>query len=268
MNTLEYNLDDDLDTSWIDDLDKLNNIHHSYFREPMKNIDFFILLVDSNDSILKIKKENHRFSTIDKNCTFTNSFLIQFIERIKNTYSKGKMRYKLYDVLLYNIDIEPGKTDIFKIKAYALNPYGYVSIDINNENIDVCYTQVIKETQNKYNKSKSIIKPRPLSAPDKIIDKGINKERNPYNSLSLSTSNKIAKLSRINKLYYRITITKDSATVNYITKNSLNISAFASNFKYQTRNICNKIKNNPDSSIKSENKDIYCYKKAAKKDKK
>ena len=107
MNTLEYNLDDDLDTSWIDDLDKLNNIHHSYFREPMKNIDFFILLVDSNDSILKIKKENHRFSTIDKNCTFTNSFLIQFIERIKNTYSKGKIRYKLYDVLLYNIDIEP-----------------------------------------------------------------------------------------------------------------------------------------------------------------
>ena len=107
MNTLEYNLDDDLDTSWIDDLDKLNNIHHSYFREPMKDIDFFILLVDSNDSILKIKKENHRFSTIDKNCTFNNSFLIQFIERIKNTYSKGKMRYKLHDVLLYNIDIEP-----------------------------------------------------------------------------------------------------------------------------------------------------------------
>lgn len=107
MNVLGNDLDDDLDTSWIDDLDKLNNIHHSYFREPMKDIDFCILLVDSNDSILKIKKENHRFSTIDKNCTFTNSFLIQFIERIKNTYSKGKIRYKLQDVLLYNIDIEP-----------------------------------------------------------------------------------------------------------------------------------------------------------------
>ena len=107
MNVLGNDLDDDLDTSWIDDLDKLNNIHHSYFREPMKDIDFCILLVDSNDSILKIKKENHRFSTIDKNCTFTNSFIIQFIERIKNTYSKGKMRYKLNDVLLYNIDVEP-----------------------------------------------------------------------------------------------------------------------------------------------------------------
>jgi len=107
MNTLEYNLDDDLDTSWIDDLDKLNNIHHSYFREPMKDIDFFIVLVDSNESILKIKKENHKFSTIDKHCTFTNSFIIQFIERIKNTHSKGKIRYKLNDVLLYNIDVEP-----------------------------------------------------------------------------------------------------------------------------------------------------------------
>ena len=107
MNVLGNDLDDDLDTSWIDDLDKLNNIHHSYFREPMKYIDFCILFVDSNDSILKIKKENHRFSTIDKNCTFTNSFLIQFIERIKNTYSKGMIRYKLQDVLLYNIDIEP-----------------------------------------------------------------------------------------------------------------------------------------------------------------
>ena len=107
MNTLRNDLEDDLDTSWIDDLDKLNNIHHSYFREPMKNIDFFIILVDPNDSIVKIKKENHKFSTINKNCTFTNSFIIQFIERIKNTHSNGKMRYKLNDVLLYNIDIEP-----------------------------------------------------------------------------------------------------------------------------------------------------------------
>jgi hypothetical protein len=107
MNTLGNDLDDELDTSWIDDLDKLNNIHHSYCREPMKNIDFFILLVDSNDSILKIKKENHRFSMIDKKCTFINSFIIQFIERIKHTYSKGTIRYKLNDVLLYNIDIEP-----------------------------------------------------------------------------------------------------------------------------------------------------------------
>ena len=32
MNTLRNDLEDDLDTSWIDDLDKLNNIHHSYFR--------------------------------------------------------------------------------------------------------------------------------------------------------------------------------------------------------------------------------------------
>lgn len=103
MNTM----DNDLDTSWIDDLDKLNNIHHSYCREPMKTIDFFILLVDSNDSIVNIKNENHTFSIIDKNCTFTNSFIIQFIERIKHTHSKGTMRYKLNDVLLYNIDIEP-----------------------------------------------------------------------------------------------------------------------------------------------------------------
>lgn len=107
MNRLEYNLDDDLDTSWIDDLDKLNNIHHSYFREPMKDIDFFIVLVDSNDSIVKIKKENHNFSTIDKHCTFTNTFIIQCIERIKHTHSKGNIRYKLNDVLLYNIDVEP-----------------------------------------------------------------------------------------------------------------------------------------------------------------
>jgi hypothetical protein len=103
------------------------------------------------------------------------------------------------------------------------------------------------------------MKPRPSSAPNKIIDGKIIKQDNLYNSLSLSTSNKITKLSRINKLYYRITTTADSATINYIKKNSLNISAFASNFKYQTRNICNKIKSDEDNSIKSENKDIYCY---------
>jgi len=248
----------------------------------------------NNISIHEINKEDNKYRIIINKlynlfvanniiylCADTHNFSIMKISNGKDTLIQitagtggadpDLIKDKIDTVpknVIYNIDIKPGQTNIFEIKAYALNPYGYVSIDINNENIDVYYTQVIKETQNKYNKSKSIIKPRPSSAPDKIIDNGINKQIIPYNSLSLSTSNKIAKINRINKLHYRITITKDSATVNYITKNSLNINAFASNFKYQTRNICNKIKSNPDSSIKSENKDIYCYKKAAKKDKK
>jgi hypothetical protein len=251
----------------------------------------------NNISIYEINKEDNKYRTIIRKlynlfvahniiylCADTHNFSIMKISNGKDTLIQitagtggadpDLIKDKIDTIpknIIYNVDIEqiePEQTNTFEIKAYALNPYGYVSIDINNENIDVCYIQVIKETQNKYNKSKSIIKPRPSSAPDKIVDNGINKQRNPYNSLSLSTSNKIAKLSRINKLHYRITITKDSATINYITKNSLNINAFSSNLKYQTRNICNKIKSNPDITIKNENKDIYCYKKAVKKDKK
>jgi hypothetical protein len=199
-----------------------------------------------NFSIMKIKHNN---KTLIQITAGTGGADPDLIKNINDTEPKN---------IEIEIEIEIGLIQkfIFEIKAYALNPYGYVSIDINNENIDVCYTQVIKETQNKY---KYIMKPRPSSAPNKIIDGKIIKQDNLYNSLSLSTSNKITKLSRINKLYYRITTTADSATINYIKKNSLNISAFASNFKYQTRNICNKIKSDEDNSIKSENKDIYCY---------
>jgi hypothetical protein len=229
-----------------------------------EDISFRILIIELFDifvnyNIIYLCADTHNFSIME--IKHNNKTLIQITAGTGGADPDLIKNENVTEPKNIEIKIEIGQTqeNIFEIKAYALNPYGYVSIDINNKNIDVCYTQVIKEKQKKYNKSKSIMKPRPLSAPDKIIDNKIIKQGNLYNSLSLSTSNKITKLNRINKLYYRIYITKDNATVNYITKNSLNINAFASNFKYQTRNICNNIKSNKDNSIKSENKDIYCY---------
>jgi len=47
------------------------------------------------------------------------------------------------DVLKEYIDGIDKKVDIFHIEAYALNPYGYVTINTANDNITVCYTQII-----------------------------------------------------------------------------------------------------------------------------
>jgi hypothetical protein len=50
------------------------------------------------------------------------------------------------DVLKEYIDGIYKKVDIFHIEAYALNPYGYVTINTSNNNITVCYTQIITGT--------------------------------------------------------------------------------------------------------------------------
>ena len=162
-----------------------------------------------------------------------------------------------------NIDIkEDDKSPYilqYEIEArYALNPYGYVSINIDEKYIDVCYTQIIKAT--------SIMKLRPSSAPLKNINSRYNSLSIPNiqrqkTSLSIATS-RSNKENKINKLTYRIT--KGSTIIEqYIsTKDDI----FANNPKYLNKSICNEIKNsNPDGSIKNAKGDIYCYKKDKKK---
>lgn len=81
-------------------------------------------------------------------CADTHNFSIMSIQRedkvvIQITAGTGGADP---DVLLKEyINGIAKEVDIFHIKAFALNPYGYVTIHTANDNITVCYTQIIKD---------------------------------------------------------------------------------------------------------------------------
>jgi hypothetical protein len=103
----DYSDDLELDTSWIKKEEKLEHIQENYFREPMEFIDVFFIYINSNSYIEKIISEKHPLILLDDNKTtvLKKEYILQLIQskKIKTAHSI----YKLMDVLIYNIDIEP-----------------------------------------------------------------------------------------------------------------------------------------------------------------
>ena len=235
----------------------IHDINKEDYRYRILIIDLFDILLENN--IIYLCADTHNFSIMK--IKHNDKTLIQI------TAGTGGADP---DLIKGDFSLKPYRKDIedYSIEAYALNPYGYVSINIEGiydaKYIDVCYTQVIIDKNDLRNKEKSIMKLRPSSAPLINIDNRYNKLAIPNASASISTSRIIK--NKINKLTYRITITKDTTTVKHF---SIKYDIFENNIKYHNKSICNKIKSsNPDGSIKNAKGDIYCYKKLVKKDKK
>lgn len=112
MDILE-NVDNDssddleLDIDWIIKEEKLEHIQQNYIREPMDFIDIFTIYINSNSYIEKIISEKHPLVLLDdkKNTVLKKEYLLQLIQnkKIKTNHSS----YKLIDVLVNNIDLEP-----------------------------------------------------------------------------------------------------------------------------------------------------------------
>ena len=98
--------DSDLDISWIKEQEKLEQINQNYFREPMENIDMFFIYINPNNYIDKITTENHKLNINENNIgVLNNDFIINIIQTKKQILPN--IKYKLIDILLFNIDLEP-----------------------------------------------------------------------------------------------------------------------------------------------------------------
>jgi len=99
--------EDDLDTSWIQEEEKLETIEKNYRQEPMENIDIFFLYINADDYIEKIICENHSLSEI----VLKKEYILHLIQSKKRTLNNR--RYKFIDMLLYNIDLGPEHIQTF-----------------------------------------------------------------------------------------------------------------------------------------------------------
>jgi hypothetical protein len=98
---------DDLDISWIEEQERIQNIQTSYCREPMESITTYFIYINRNQYIDKIYCENQMLEIKeDKSGSFiSQDAVLKIIQSKKKTTAFSK--YKLVDILLYNVDLDP-----------------------------------------------------------------------------------------------------------------------------------------------------------------
>jgi len=102
----KYNMDvisdpePNLDVSWIAEQQRIQNIETNYCREPVTDIQIYSLYINKNSYIDKITRKKHNI--IDN--VLTRDAVLGIIQNNKRMDSK---KYKLMDVLLYHVDLEP-----------------------------------------------------------------------------------------------------------------------------------------------------------------
>jgi hypothetical protein len=121
----ETESNDDLDMSWINEEERIQNMESNYYREPMEIINAYFVYINQNQYIDKILCEKYDLEIKPDNSgsLLNKETLLQIIQtkKIKKLHSK----YKLIDILQYHVDLEPEH-----IQSYSKN--GELDVDIKN----------------------------------------------------------------------------------------------------------------------------------------
>lgn len=122
--------DEDLDTSWIDEQERFQNIQNNYHRESMDSIDICFIYINKNQYIDKILTEN---IILDADITINQETLLKIIQDKKINTPVSK--YKLADILTFFVDLEPENIQSFSNIENHENNYSqfFKVLNIPNE---------------------------------------------------------------------------------------------------------------------------------------
>lgn len=103
---------DDLDTSWIEKEEKMDSSENAHIREPLPEIKLFFIYINNDNSIEQITKD---YEVLDGDIGgITKERLLQIIQTKKNgLYGSSVKKYKLMDILSFQLDIESENLDSF-----------------------------------------------------------------------------------------------------------------------------------------------------------
>ena len=107
------NLNDDLDMSWIVETERLSKIDHNFARENMNEIRLHSIYINKMNHIDKIVSAVQPLTIVDLSnmiMGFTNDFVIKLVE---NSKTINGIKYKLLDILVFNVDLEPENIQTF-----------------------------------------------------------------------------------------------------------------------------------------------------------
>jgi|LauGreSuBDMM15SN_2_FD.fasta_scaffold01497_2 hypothetical protein len=99
----------DLDMSWIKEYSRMHSIQQIVNKEEMDDIGLQIIYMDVNREIKIINKHTITLSTItlSNNDRGRGISKEQLLKIIQDTKTNQNRKYKLFDILLYKIDLEP-----------------------------------------------------------------------------------------------------------------------------------------------------------------
>ena len=116
------NLNDDLDMSWIVETERLSKIDQNFARENMNEIRLHSIYINKTNHIDKIVSTIQPLAIVDLSnmiMGFTNDFVIKLVE---NSKTINGIKYKLLDILVFNVDLEPENIQTFsQIKPTQLD---------------------------------------------------------------------------------------------------------------------------------------------------
>ena len=105
-NEIDLNIDD-LDTNWINEFNNIDNTYKMYYTEDITFIKVYIIYVNLNNEIEKIKEEKVLLSA--------PSFLSkeELLQLIKNNNVSNQIKYSLLSILKFDINLEPQNLKTF-----------------------------------------------------------------------------------------------------------------------------------------------------------
>ena len=99
-------MDDDLDTSWIEENTRITDMDQNYEPEPMEQIAAHFIYINVNNYIEKTKTEYIELGiSDDKTRVITKDMLLKIIQQ--NQTKTNKSKYYLQDILWYNVELKP-----------------------------------------------------------------------------------------------------------------------------------------------------------------
>jgi hypothetical protein len=110
MNNLatNTNTDTDIDMSWIKEYSRIHSIQQIMNREEIDSIVIQTIYMNTNMEISKIDKETIKLDTNNHHTNnkryISKEQLLQIVQSKKNI---EKTKYKLFDMLLFTIDLDP-----------------------------------------------------------------------------------------------------------------------------------------------------------------
>lgn len=120
----------DLDTSWLDEFEKIDNEYKNYYNENQIYLRVHFVYVNNNSEIEKIKEQKFFFS---KPNSITKEELIALVKR--NSVSYNKM-YSLVSILKFNINIKPQELKSFMKPNYVSDDFLQSIKNIDNISFD------------------------------------------------------------------------------------------------------------------------------------
>jgi hypothetical protein len=99
---MKMSFDGDLDISWIDKHSKLHNIDKNYCREPMDAISMHCIFISAQNVIEKISSDKMDIC----NNRIPKEKILKIIQDNKSMHGGGGAKYRLLDIVVYNVDLE------------------------------------------------------------------------------------------------------------------------------------------------------------------